>query len=23
AWLKNSGNMSNPFYLAQPTSRRT
>ncbi len=20
--LKNSGNMSNPFYLAQPTSRR-
>lgn len=22
-WLQNSGNMSNPFYLAQPTSRRT
>lgn len=21
-WLKNSGNISNPFYLAQPTSRR-
>ncbi|HAI2000760.1 TPA: hypothetical protein HI015_001264, partial [Escherichia coli] len=23
AWLQSSGNMSNPHYLAQPTSRRT